>query len=237
MSRTAVDLLTHVVDSDLPFMVGCALLIPTVYTLVNRFMPLPSRAAVSAMASCDDQKITRPAVVPTISPKTLRLRLELISRPINVNTAMEKLNIQLGTQAYHIFQALIVLSKDIRYVYDPVYEKEFIIVLHPYRDFLAVYRTTPLYYDTSLAYSVIRSSQFFIDNNLDHILEREYRRYVAVRCIQRHRSFRNWLEKPRTNDGRLGITCRLALKASQACFPSLLPVGSPPSPQALLASC
>ncbi len=168
------------------------------------------------LLSTTSLKCLQKPVVALASAKTLRLRLHLVSQPIDLSAAMLKLNIQNNSQAHYIFQNLLTLSKDIRYIYDAVYEQEFIIVLHPYRDYIAVYQTTPLYYDPSLAYSVVRSSQFFKDNNLDHVLEREYRRLVAVRCIQRHPNFRNWLERPITNDGTLGIECRLALKASRS---------------------
>ncbi len=161
-----------------------------------------------------DENPTAEPPHPQVSKKTLLLRLSLVGKAMTPTAAMGVLNIQPGTYAASHFQLLMDMSKDIRYVYDALHEKEFVIVLHPYRDYIAVYKTTPLYHDPNLGYSVVRLGQFFIDNNFDHILQQEYRRLVAVRRIHRHQTFRSWMEKPVTADGKLGITCRLARRAT-----------------------
>lgn len=158
---------------------------------------------------------TRPLPTPTVPREVLRFRWNLLGKVITINEAAKLLTIKPNSQAQDTFQTVIGLSQDIRHIYDPIFEKEYIVFLHPRREYVAVYQTTPLYQDISLGYSVMRSDQFFIDNNVDHLLLESYLRLRAARIIKRHRSFRNWLEKPITKDSRRGIWCDLAFRASQ----------------------
>lgn len=146
-----------------------------------------------------------------------RLRWDLISTKITLDQAARLLLIKIDSVADTLYRSLINLSQDARHIYDPKSDKEFVVFLHSKRDFVAVYETTPLYQDHNLGYTVMRSAEFFdkfVD--LDHLIVEKYRRIVATRRIQRSPFFRNWMEKPTTKDGKLGITCRLSLKATRA---------------------
>lgn len=161
-----------------------------------------------------------------------RLRWDLAGRKIDLGEAARLLNIQSGTRAENHFQHLINLSQDARHVYDADLETEYVAFLHPTRDFVAVYQTTPLFHDPELGYSVMRSAAFFMDHDLDHLLVRAYREKVAARRIKRSLAFKRWMERPVTHDGNLGIECRLAMQAiadlDQQHFPHRPAVQLPP---------
>ena len=161
-----------------------------------------------------------------------RLRWDLVGRKIELGEAARLLNIQSGTRAESHFQHLINLSQDARHVYDADLEKEYVAFLHPTRDFVAVYQTTPLFHDPELGYSVMRSAAFFMDHDLDHLLVRAYIETIAARRIKRSLAFNRWMERPVTDDGNLGIECRLAMQAiadlDKQHFPQRSPVQLPP---------
>ena len=145
----------------------------------------------------------------------IRLRFDLIGAQVSISKAAQILQIKPGTRAEILFQQLINLSQDARHIYDPYLEKEFIVFLDKHRDYVAVYTVIPLCYDPDLGYTVIRNAEFFKAHALDHLLVHAYRRLVAARRIKRSGPFRNWLERPRTQDGQLGIEARLTWKAIQ----------------------
>jgi hypothetical protein len=147
------------------------------------------------------------------------LRLSLIGKLIDLQTAQDILNLVPGTSADHRFRHVLGngRTREIWHVMNSkldthAFDGELLLFRHPVRDWYAVYTIVPFNYDISLGFNIVHESNLWDTYKLYPLLQERYRELVAVRTIKRSKYFQRWLNAPQTRDGKAGIVCRLGWK-------------------------
>jgi len=147
------------------------------------------------------------------------LRFDLIGTKIDFQKAREILFMAPGFDQ-ELQRLCETADGNIYHLYDhkndQSYETcEWIIILHPVRNWLALFGITPFNQNNNSQYAqFMPMNRFWEKTELLYLLETAYAKLHAARRIKRNRHFRNWLQKPITKDGKMGIECRTAWLAA-----------------------